>query len=177
MRIEGRPSGGWKGTRAPHPRCGWPPGDKGTGPPTEQREHIHLRIQRHPFIDLPVHVDCQIWDQEQVAVQIDQTGNHPVSLQQGDPSCCRKRAVKPCRADRPAVLLHIQLDVMFPRQFGNRFDLECRCVAVCGCNHEACRITLWNPKGDQGRTAAGEKVPVSGPQFPRAALMQTGEPR
>ena len=78
---------------------------------TEQRQHIHLCIKRIAVIDLTVHMDRHIRNDEQITIDIDQLRRDALLRLNDHTTGDGKRTVEPRCAEHAAVLLDIQLHI------------------------------------------------------------------
>ena len=77
----------------------------------EYRTHVVLYIVGGPFIRIPVHMNCNARNHEQIPVDADQLCLDRSSILYQYTSRNRKRTVKPRRAQCSAVLLDIELRI------------------------------------------------------------------
>ena len=118
---------------------------------SEQRRHVFLWMIGIPFIHLPVHMDRQIRDHQEIPVDIDQAALQAMFSPHHDPSGDGKRPVEPGRHEHAAVFFHIQLGVMTVHHDLSVFlDLKGRGIAVRGDDLKMVRILFRNPECDQG---------------------------
>lgn len=119
-------------------------------------------------------MDRHAGDQQQVAVQCDQTGNDGVAFLHQHTARDRERAVQPCRADHAAVAFGIQPGVFLAHvDLGVFLDTECRRIRVGSCNVEAVVFQMLShaERNDAGPVAADE-IAFSGFKIPLPAFQQ-----
>ena len=118
----------------------------------EKRQQIFLRIVRHAFVCLPVHVDCQTWDHDQIPVDIDQFLFQTAVTPYNHSARYRQRPVKPRCHQHTAITFHIQFCVgIFYPHFRIFLDLKSRRIAVAGNDMKLPTLLLWNRKCNQCR--------------------------
>ncbi|GFI66453.1 hypothetical protein IMSAG185_02069 [Lachnospiraceae bacterium] len=97
----------------------------------KQGQHIHLGIIFHAVVHVPVHVDCQIGNHQQILIQIDQPGLYSVLPLHGHTARHGEGAVHPGRKDHCPVLFRVQCHIMpFHTFFRRLLQLEAGGVAV-----------------------------------------------
>ena len=133
-----------------------------------EREHILLGIVFIAVICLPVHVDGKIWDQKEIPVDIDQTGDQiSPAVFYNDPAGHRERPVQPGGAEHSSVTLHVQPDIMSVGfQFRVFLDLKSRRVTVAGDDAHAVEILHGKRERDQGSIIPHDKITAAGAEFP-----------
>lgn len=102
---------------------------------------------------------CQVWNYQQIAVNVDQTGLYTFFSFYHNAACNRQRTVKPCGIDHATVTLGVELNVFaFDRLLRIVFNLECWGITVACHNVERFEIFGWNLECDNRRKVAGYKV-------------------
>ena len=77
----------------------------------EQRQHVHLLVERHAVVDIPLHMDRHIRDEHQITVEVDQPGHQPVAFLYQHTAGDRKRTIHPRCTDHAAVSFRVQLHI------------------------------------------------------------------
>ena len=139
-----------------------------------QRLHIDLRVEGVALVDVPLKVDGQRRDDEQVAVKVHKVALDAVlGLDEGAPAD-GQRAVQPGGHDHPAVALDAQAAaaVVFN---GVGLDFPRRGVAVAGHDAPAADGVLRHAPRHNGRAVAGRVVALARLKVPVVGLLQPGE--
>ena len=123
---------------------------------SRQGYHVHCGIIGRVIVSGTVHVDG---DRRNDGVrhgvpvlimsQIDRPRLQSVGCAHDSTSRNSQRAIQPCRTQHPAVLLRGQPDIILVRDAGVLLDLEGRRIAVRGGDHEAGKLLLRHPEGDE----------------------------
>ena len=122
---------------------------------------------------MPVHVDGQVGDHDQVPVNVHQLCLKAVRGPHHQPPGDGQGPVKPGRAEHTAVFLHVQLHIVaFHLHFRVLLDLERGGIAVAGNDLESGIIPARNLKRDQRGHVAGDKIAPSGLYAPAIRLLQ-----
>lgn len=124
-----------------------------------QRQEVYLWVVFHAVVYGAVHVDSQIWDDQQVAVDVEELRcNTGFGLDQRTTGN-RQRTVKPGGINHAAVALGVQLNIFsLDHLLRVIFDLEGRGIAVAGNDVEAFEVFGWDLECDDRGKVAGHKV-------------------
>ena len=139
--------------------------------------HVLLGVVVVAPVHVPLLVDGQAGDGEQIPVQIDQTPLHPCRGAHHRPARHGEGPVQPAGAVHAAVSLHRQADVALVPLQRVVFHIEGGRVAVGGGHAPALRGAAGQAEGDQAALVAGGVAALAGGERPGGALLQAGKAR
>ena len=142
-----------------------------------ERHGVHGEIVLIAVVDSAVHVNGDVGNEHEIARDIDQPRLNALIRFDQHASRNRQRPVEPCIDDQPAVMLHIELDVMAGLQLGVLFDAEGRAVAVRGADLHGRKAPLRHGKRDDARAVARDDVLLARLDAPFLALIQANAAR
>ena len=145
---------------------------------SQHRKHICLDIVMHAVVGFTVHMNGDIRDHDQIAVDVHKLRPEMISFLNYYASCDGQRTVKPRRDQHTAVSLHIQTNISSGcLHFRICLDSKCRAVAVRGRDHVPGKIRnlpsvfpFGNPERDHRRIVSGYKILSAGLQAPAFLL-------
>ena len=140
----------------------------------EQGKHVHLGVIAVSVIDLTVHMDGQIGNDQQAAVNIHEPCLNTFGGSDHDPARDRKGPVQPGGAQHAAVFFNVKLYIpVIDRDLRVGLDLENGRIAVACHDLESRVISPGNTEGNERRIVPGHVVTFAGFQCPGPALKQT----
>ena len=139
----------------------------------QQGDGIHRGIPFEAVIDLTVHVDGYVGNQQQVAVDVHQLGFDAVFRLHQHAARNGQGAVQPCGHNHAAVFLRGKTGVG-SGQLAVFLDLEGGAVTVAGGHHKALGPSSGDAECQHGAAAAGHIVLAAGGQFPAIGFGKAG---
>ena len=117
-----------------------------------ERQGVHRRVPLVAVVDLAVHVNGHVGDQQQVPVDVHKLRLNAALRLHRHTARHGQGPIQPGEQQLAAVTLH-RHPVIGSGKLKILLDLEAGPVGVAGTHEEAPRLPLRNPKGDQGRAA------------------------
>ena len=139
----------------------------------EQGQHVDFDVVLSAVVGRAVHVNGQIRDQREIALNVDKPRDELSALAHRDPAGHGQRPVQPGSAEHGAVALHTQTGI-YARGggIGLAAQLEQRRVQVRGHHQKAGELALRHTEGDHARAVAADKVLSAGTELPSLGLAQ-----
>ena len=132
---------------------------------------VHRRIPFVAVVDLPVHMNGHVGNQQQIPVDVHQSGLDAAVRLHRHPAGYGQRPIQPGEEQLTAVTLH-RHPVIGAGELKILLDLEAGAVGVAGAHQEASGVFLRNPESDQRGTAPIDIVLPSAPKLPIPVLGQ-----
>ena len=139
----------------------------------QQGQHIGDGIPLEALVDLAVHVNGHIGNQQQIPVNVNQPAFRALLRLHHHPSGDGQRTVQPGGKDLPAVALHGNPGIG-AGELSVFLYLEAGTVRVGGAHQKACGSLPGDAEGQHRGTAPGDEVFPAGKQLPVFRLRQMG---
>ncbi len=136
-----------------------------------QRQGVHRRVPLVAVVDLSVHVNGHVGDQQQIPVDVHKLGLNALGSLHAHPAGNGQWPIQPGKQQLSAVTLH-RHPVVGTGKLKILLDLEAGAVGMAGTHEEAPRLPLRNPEGDQSRAAPVHIVFSAALQLPVPILRQ-----
>jgi len=140
----------------------------------EQRQRVDIREVLHAVVRCAVHVDGDIGNDEQVAVDAHEFFNDLAVCAHEDAARDGEWAVEPRGHQHAAVFFGGELDIMRAAAVGMLFQAERRRVGVRRSHGEAAVDHLRHAEGDDARAVAADEILPAGGYLPAFAFGKLG---
>jgi len=143
----------------------------GVLPAAGERQSVHRRVPLVAVVDLAVHVNGHIGDQQQVPIDVHKLGFHAAWGLPRHPARHGQRPIQPGEEQLAAVTLH-RHPVVGAGKLKILLDPEAGPIGVAGAHEKAPGLPLRNPEGDQSRAAPVHIILPSALKLPVPVLRQ-----
>ena len=138
--------------------------------------HIHLGVEFAVLVHLAVHVDGEVGNEQQIPVDLHQTGFQSGLRAHQHAARHGQRTVQPGGHDHAAVALGVEQDILARGvQLGALLDAKGGAIAVAGHNLHRGVAGFGPCKGDDAGLSAGDEVLPAGLHSPFFALLKADE--